>query len=388
MNITKKLWRKRRFNESYFRYIIGLIHLWIGLFSGIVIILLSLTGALYVFTQEYDDIENRKLATAETNFESIPSLDKAVEQYRTDFGQDPGQIFIPADTKKNISIANRGLQDDRIKVYVNRSSGEFTGKASNKSKIFSFKIISLHRWFMLNDMALGRKIAGFSTLVFIFLLISGLVVWFPRNLKAAKNSFKVKLKGSYKAINRQLHVNLGFYMMLLLLIVALSGVCITFMPVRQAIVKVFVPKEAQKKEKRMNKKEHQEVRSKYATADFSFDKILRTAEGVLGYESDRNIYFPTHHFKEYSVLAVNPDNFWGGTWADVVTFDMNGNYKTTYFFEDMPLHQQLNQLIKPIHTGEIFGTKSKLFYLFLSLFACFLPISGFIIWWKKIIKKG
>lgn len=354
---------------------------------GLVVVFLSLTGALYVFASEYDDVENRQYLKSEIPAEDLTSLNEVVETFRKVYGMDPGGLYIPSHPKKNLTIANRGQQDDRVKVYVNRSTGEFIGRAGNKSKAFTFAVIRLHRWFMLEDMDKGRKLVGMSTFVFLFLLFSGLVVWFPRSLKATKNSFKVRLKGSFKLVNRQLHVNLGFYLTLLLMVVAITGTCITFPAVRQKVVKVFVPEKTQNIEKKMSKEMHVQMRKKHYSEVFSFDKMLTTADDVLDYKGDRNIYFPTHHFKEYSVLAVNPDNFWGGTWADVVTFDMEGNYKTTYFFSDLPFYQQLNQLIKPIHTGEIFGTKSKILYLLLALFSAFLPISGFIIWWKKVVRK-
>ncbi len=387
MKFFKALFRKKRTNESYFRYIFGLLHLWTGLLIGLVVILISLTGALYVFANEYDDIENRQYVKAEQASDVMPSLDEAVERFRADFEQDPGGLYIPLDKRKNITLANRGHQDDRVKVYVDRATGDFVGQAGNKSKVFNHAVISLHRWFMFEDMPKGRRWVGISTFVFMFLLISGLVIWFPRNIKTAKNSFKVSIKGSYKKVNRQLHVNLGFYLTLLLVLVALSGTMITFPKVRQYVIKVFVPENPEKKAPTMTKVQHVEIRERYFTADFSFDKMLDIADEVLGYESDRNIYFPTHHFKEFSVLAANPDNFLGGTWADVVTFDLEGNYKTTYFFSDLPFYMQLNQLVKPLHTGEIFGTKTKILYLILALFSAFLPISGFIIWWKKVVKK-
>ena len=388
MKIFKALVRSKRSNESYLRYTIGLLHLWVGLLVGLVVVLLSLTGALYVFAAEYDDIENHQYVNAENAAEELTSLDEVVATFRKIHKQDPGGIYIPNNTKKNITIANRGQQDDRVKVYVERSTGEFIGTAGNKSKVFTFAIIRLHRWFMIKDMEKGRKLVGMITFVFLFLLLSGLVVWFPRSLKAAKNSFKVRLRGSFKLVNRQLHVNLGFYLTLLLIVVGVTGTCITFPPVRQKVLKVFVPETPKKVEKKMSTKMHAQMRKEHYSEEFSFDKMLTIADDVLDYKSDRNIYFPSHHFKEYSVLAVNPDNFWGGTWPDVVTFDMQGNYKTTYFFADMPLYQQINQLIKPIHTGEIFGTKSKILYLLLALFSAFLPISGFIIWWKKIVRKA
>lgn len=388
MNFIKALLRKKRTNESYLRYTFGLLHLWLGLITGLGTVIICLTGALYVFADEYDHIENRKHLKADAPSDNFPSLDKMVSDFEQKFGNAPGGIFVPLAKDEHLSIADRGFGDTRQKAYVDRETGNFVATATNKSKAFTFTIIKLHRWFMFKDMDKGRKVVGYTTFAFIFLLLSGIVVWWPRNLKALKNSLKVKLKGSFKVVNRQLHVNLGFYLTLLLIVIALTGTCITFPTVRQQVIKTFVQEDASPKEKTLTKEQHKAIRSKHMSGTISFDKMLEISSDVLGYESDVNIYFPSHHFKEYSVLAVNPNNFLGGQWPDVVTFDLNGNYKTTYFFADFPLWQQLNQLLKPIHTGEVFGSKSKILVLLLALFGAFLPISGIIIWWKRIARKA
>jgi len=48
---------------------------------------------------------------------------------------------------------------------------------------------------------------------------------------------------------------------------------------------------------------------------------------------------------------------------------------------------QIASLIKPIHTGQIFGTFSKIIYFIACLIATSLPITGTIIWLNKLKKK-
>ena len=50
--------RKRKKNESFFKYAIGLIHLWLGLLSSIVICIICLTGCLYAFKNQITDLYN------------------------------------------------------------------------------------------------------------------------------------------------------------------------------------------------------------------------------------------------------------------------------------------------------------------------------------------
>ena len=54
------------------------------------------------------------------------------------------------------------------------------------------KIMRLHRWLLDEykrdgSFAWGKTIVGYSTLVLAIIIISGLVIWYPRNKKALKN---------------------------------------------------------------------------------------------------------------------------------------------------------------------------------------------------------
>ena len=40
----------------------------------------------------------------------------------------------------------------------------------------------------------GKMIVGVSTLLFVFVLISGIAIWWPRTRKTLKNSLKISTK--------------------------------------------------------------------------------------------------------------------------------------------------------------------------------------------------
>jgi len=56
-------------------------------------------------------------------------------------------------------------------------------------------------------------------------------------------------------------------------------------------------------------------------------------------------------------------------------------------FDDKDLNVQVASLIKPLHTGEIFGILSNFIYFLACLIATSLPVTGTIIWLNKMKKK-
>ena len=68
----------------------------------------------------------------------------------------------------------------------------------------------------------GKMIVGVSTLMFVVVLISGIIVWWPRTRKALKNSLKISGTKGWKRFWYDLHVAGGMYALVLLLAMSLT----------------------------------------------------------------------------------------------------------------------------------------------------------------------
>ncbi|RAV99505.1 PepSY domain-containing protein [Pseudochryseolinea flava] len=68
---------------------------------------------------------------------------------------------------------------------------------------------------------------------------------------------------------------------------------------------------------------------------------------------------------------------------NTLAFSESGAVREVTRFDNLPLHEQFKRVAKPLHTGEIMGFASILVYFIVSLIAASLPITGFLIWWKK-----
>src|SRR5690606_15935348 len=65
--------RKRRKNESLFKYISAIIHLWLGLFSSVVVMIVCITGCIYAFNNEIINYFNRVHVYVKVEKQALPS---------------------------------------------------------------------------------------------------------------------------------------------------------------------------------------------------------------------------------------------------------------------------------------------------------------------------
>ena len=116
-------------------------------------------------------------------------------------------------------------------------------------------------------------------------------------------------------------------------------------------------------------------------------EIILIADKNLNYEGKTVISFPQDVTGIFSIRKYNASN-WSPSTADILLLDRDGEVLKKEIFSDKPVNVQIASLIKPIHTGEIFGLFSKIIYFITCLIATSLPITGTLIWLNKMKKKA
>ena len=219
------------------------IHLWLSVPFGLIITLVCFSGAMLVFENEVNEWFRRDLYYVETVKESPLPMDKLLEKVATtlpdsvsvtgvSISSDPGRAY-------QVSLS----KPRRASLYVDQYTGEVKGK-SERSGFFMF-MFRMHRW-LLDSMNpgnegifWGKMIVGVSTLLLVFVLISGIVIWWPRTRKALKNSLKITATKGWRRFWYDLHVAGGMYALIFLLAMALTGLTWSFPWYRTAFYKVF-----------------------------------------------------------------------------------------------------------------------------------------------------
>lgn len=395
--LRKILIRKRRKDESLFKYAMGLFHLWGALVSFLVICTICLTGCIYAFKTQIIDLYNYDKVFIQSADAPI-NVNKIQEDF-TQKGRNITSLFIPKDKGRSWSISYTDAQGYLHSTYFNPYTMEELGAQDHSLDGFFETVLGLHRNLLLGSF--GRQIVGGSVIIFVLLLFSGFVLWLPKRLKFLKESLTVKFSAKFQRINYDLHRTMGIYSMVFLLLIAVTGLYVTYPWVKNAIITSLggeslseinadktAPEEDDEFAKLMedmlaqqDEKENTDVNS------VPLSQILAEIQKHLNYEGNTTIILPNAESPRYQITKINSENTLGAMFTDEISLDKTGQLKSKDLFADKPLSKQFTMIARPLHTGEIMGLPSIIFYFFMSLIGFLLPVTGLMIWWNRVKKQ-
>lgn len=373
----------------------GLLHLWLGLISSLVIITVCLSGCIYAFKNQFSDLLNHDKVFVSEKAEPGKTPGQ-IQEILLKEGKEMKSIMIPlAKNRKYVVIYSQ--QDVEFSAYFDPYTGEESGMGDVNMNRFFEAILDLHRNLMMGNT--GRQINGAAVLMFCVLLFSGFILWIPKKIKNLKQSLTIKLSGKFQRINYDLHNTMGFYAFLMLFFMAVTGLYITYPWVKNTLIvslggdslsdlsSVSAKKEDDAFDRIFDdmlnrQKEKSAVRERIV----SLQEVSVAADKILPYKAVTTIELPNKDNPRFVVTKINTQNWLGAMLPDQITLDQKGECKSKELFRDKPLNKQFTSLAKPLHTGEILGLKSIILYFIICFIGFSLPVTGFIFWLNKIRK--
>ena len=200
-------------------------HLWLSVPFGIVITIICFTGALLVFEEEITAATGNGITAVAPTGESLP-LNVLADKVDATLPADVDVKGIVVSCSPHEAYKVNLSKPKKSAVYVNQYTGEVIGK--DERLPFFQAVFRLHRWLMDSNpgdgkIFWGKMIVGTSTLACVIILLTGLVIWWPRNRKMLMNRLQIALRKGQNRFWYDLHVAGGFYALLLLLAMALTG---------------------------------------------------------------------------------------------------------------------------------------------------------------------
>jgi uncharacterized iron-regulated membrane protein len=381
---------------------IGKLHLWLGLSTGIIVFIISITGAIYAFQEEItNSIRKDAIFHKEQNIESKTILSlKELEQKINVVTKERFPIHwvtIPVDKSRSYVFyyyehnpKGWNVFEEYViykSVYVNPFTGEILGIYDETRSFFNI-IKSIHYSFMLNT-SWGVYVCGIPTLIFVFMLISGIVLWWPKNKNARKQRFWFNWKNvkKWKRKNYDLHNVLGFYASTFALIIAITGLYYSFFFVQALIYFTFSGGSTSYPDfSHITTKAPIEMRNEH-TLDKIGKKVEELYPDAFAYSLDFGYeHIDDHEHPNYSVFVKQLSYSYHINHS--LIFDENsGELLHIHDHKDKNLGEKAIAANYDTHIGAILGLPGKILAFIISLICASLPITGFLIWWGRQKKQ-
>lgn len=363
-----------------FKKINAWLHLWLGLISGIIVFIMSITGCILVFEHEIKPLTSPWLhAKAPAGTPQLPPSVLFQSAQAALPGLEANSVWYGGEGRTaKVSIEN----SDSV-VYVNPYTAEVTAIRDHED--FFHVMLDGHVWLWLPQ-EIGHHVTAWGTFIFFFLLISGIILWWPKKWNKANRdkSFKIKWKARFKRLNYDLHNVLGFYSLIVAAIIAFTALLMCFGWLSNGVY--WVSSGGESRPPRVRAFSDTTKINVVAGLD-QVDKAWRKGVTELGsYNKHEIIVAAPHDPKDAIYVCVDMIN---GTWRDIYldqhTLEMlpSSGAKIT----DLKMADLISRTNYGLHVGAIGGITTKILYFLASLICASLPVTGFFVWWGKRNKQ-
>jgi uncharacterized iron-regulated membrane protein len=364
--------------KKAFKKIASQLHLWLGIISGLVVFIVALTGCILVFEDELEPVLYPDFHVVEANpGERKLPLDHLESIVAYKFPKNKIQrITIEPERDRTIIFNLKTKEKEGMSAAIDPFTGRITAVRDEHEAFFSL-VLRLHRYLCLEDT--GKVITGISCVMFLVIMITGLVLWWP-NRKNQKQRFRIKWDAKSKRLNWDLHAVFGFYVLPFIFLIAATGLVWSYKWVNNLIYLTFDGKPQVIREAPVN--------SSFSNTQSNglLEKVLTETNTLL--PNPGRILFTMPKTDSLSITVSKADDH--AAVSNIVSFlyfdKNNGNLITKRLYDNETRGMKVRRLVYPIHTGNIFGWPTKIIAFIVAFIAASLPVTGVIIWLGKKMK--
>ena len=256
--------------------------------------------------------------------------------------------------------------------------------------------MDLHRWMLGGDT--GKLIVGSATLIFLFILITGLILWWPKSRAILKQRLKLKMDGGWKRLNHDLHIVFGFYSFIFLFIFAFTGLAWSFEWFNKGIYKVTgssmqpAKPPVVKKEKPLTTAPWPFIAAEAGagmttSSNLPYNDILQVASEQWPSVKFYNISDPKDSSAAYTVSVLPLDAVHESATDLYYVHPSTGAVIGSMKWSERNTGQRVRATFKPVHVASIYGMPSKVIGLIVCPFGASFPVTGVVMWVNRTRKK-
>jgi uncharacterized iron-regulated membrane protein len=334
-------------------------HLIAGVIAGAIILLMSVTGVVLTY-------ERQLIAWSDRDFRSIAPADGAAplsaEALLATLRREHPELEIAGVTLASDRTAPVSIAAGRQTMYADAYTGRLLGESTQGMRRFMSATRAWHRWIAVEGEGrpVARAITGWSNAIFLFIVASGIYLWFPRKWTWQHVRPVVWFSGGLRGKARDFnwHNAIGAWSAVPLFIVVLTAMPISF-PWANALVYRVVGEEPPQQGGRGGReggppREDARADRPQPALDGLDALVSKATERSPGWKTI-NLRLPA---SDRAPVAFAIDRGDGGQpqLRSTLSLDRStGEIVNSETFSDQSLGRRLRSISRFAHTGEVLG---------------------------------
>jgi uncharacterized iron-regulated membrane protein len=344
-------------------------HFYAGMIVAPVLIVVSATGALYIFKDELEAIIHPGVIYVESAVERA-TYEQQLAAARAAVGPayQIGMMQVFMNPKRSTALAMGGPNFQF--GYVDPYRGHYLGSIEKGG--FSDVVLDLHRTLFLGTM--GRIVVELTTCWTIVLAATGIYLWWPHKAKQVWGVWLPRLRRKPYVVLRDVHSLSGIYVAVVAIVIALTGLIYTY------VWGSGFQYAARKSDAYDMFSKPMPSKSPPEAKDLPIDRIVEIAQQRMP-GNNLTVWFPRAAGAVYLVTAnnergpqVNEILFIDRASGEILEDRYNSQTKTMYW---------LGTWNYPLHVGTIWGLPSKVLWLVTCVVLMTSPVTGVWMWWQR-----
>jgi uncharacterized iron-regulated membrane protein len=374
------------------RKVVFWCHLTAGVFAGLVILIMSVTGVLLTYERQivsWADTRGYKVVRPSESSERLPPEALLARLGETQTAAAPTALSLRSDAEAPAQVS---YGRERT-LYVNPYTGEVLGEGSPGVRSFFRVVTDWHRWLGAQGeaRAAARAVTGACNLAFLFVVASGVYLWWPRSWSRSAvrgvTWFRRGLRGRARDFNW--HNTLGFWSAVPLFVVVLSSVVISYTWASNLVYRLAgeEPPAARPAATPPNANATQQRREGEKVTPESLGGLdlawARAEQQVAGWRSI-SLHLPT---KPDAPVTFNIDTGNGGQphkRAQLTLDRKSGEVVRWEPFSSYTAGRRLRSYLRFAHTGEVAGVAGQTVAGLASAGGAMLVITGLALAWRRL----
>lgn len=366
-------------------------HLWLAVPFGIIITLICFSGAMLVFENDIVKVIRHDQLYVASPSHTVLSIDEIVRKVEQTLPSDVKVTDVTLFSDPELACKVSLSKPNKAVMYVDQYTGQLKGMYERPA--FFDTMQRLHRWLLDSPgnggTFWGRIIVGTSTIIFVLVLLSGIIIWWPRTMRILRNSLKIKVSKGRHLLWRSLHIAGGMYALLLLLAMALTGLTWSFSWYSKGFYALFGANKTEKNTTPTTDKTAMARNEKGSTEATNAQTVTAHTKWQAVYETLRA---KNTGYSQITVSDGTASVAFGG-WgnqraADKYTFNPStGRITSAALYANGDNSSKIRGWILSVHTGSWGGLLTRILWFIAALLGATLPLTGYYLWIHRLRRR-